>query len=93
MECEYVGHLCPLNNSFEFFLSSSKQIFELMGFSEEVSAENELTIQPPYTDTSTPEGRINKRKLLRAWVELSSWLADFYRLNGAYIFSLYTSVF
>lgn len=61
-----------------------------MGFSEEVSAENELTIQPPYTDASTPVGKVNKKKLLRAWVELSAWLADFHRRNGTCIYFPFT---
>lgn len=59
----------------------SKRIFELLGFMEEV-VDRDITLRPPVTDTATPAGKQNRRKLLRAWLEISSWLADFKRVNG-----------
>jgi len=56
-----------------------KRIFEIFGFTEEVS-DNSTTLRPPVTDLIT--GKANRRKLLRAWVEIGSWLSDFKRIHG-----------
>ena len=58
-----------------------KRIFDILGFVEETN-ERECTLRPPVTDNNTLQGRQNRRKLLRAWVEIHAWLADFKRLNG-----------
>ena len=58
-----------------------KRIFELLGFAEDV-ANPDVTLKPPSIDSSTSQGKLNRRKLLRAWVELSSWISDFKRVNG-----------
>lgn len=57
-----------------------KRIFEILGFVEE-TADRESTLRPPITD-NTPLGKQNRRKLLRAWVEIHAWLVDFKRLYG-----------
>jgi ubiquitin carboxyl-terminal hydrolase 25/28 len=57
-----------------------KRIFDILGFIEETN-ERECTLRPPITDNSFL-GKQNRRKLLRAWVEIHSWLADFKRLHG-----------
>jgi len=57
-----------------------KRIFDILGFVEE-TAERECTLRPPVTD-NTPLGKQNRRKLLRAWVEIHAWLVDFKRLHG-----------
>lgn len=36
-------------------------------------------LQPPDTDASTELGRLNRERLLRAWVELGATLVDFRR--------------
>lgn len=38
-----------------------------------------LMLNPPNTDSSTKEGRINREKLLRAWVEISAMVVDYRR--------------
>ena len=57
-----------------------KRIFDILGFVEE-NNDRECTLRPPVTD-NTLQGRQNRRKLLRAWVEINAWLADFKRLHG-----------
>jgi hypothetical protein len=52
-----------------------------LGFEEDV-ASADATLKPPSIDSSTPHGKQNRRKLLRAWVELGSWISDFKRVNG-----------
>jgi hypothetical protein len=59
---------------------SSKRVFEALGFTE---AQDSL--RPPATETSTPQGKINRRKLLRAWVEIGAWIVDFKRGRGGFI--------
>lgn len=44
--------------------------------------EHDNTLKPPVTDLTSPQGKQNRRKLLRAWLELSSWLTDFKRIHG-----------
>ena len=58
-----------------------KRIFDILGFVEE-NNDRECTLRPPVTDNNTLQGRQNRRKLLRAWVEINAWLADFKRLHG-----------
>lgn len=60
-----------------------KRIFETLGFREG----NDATLISPLTEG--PEGIVSRKKLLRAWVELSSWLADFRRQHGT-VFRDYT---
>ena len=55
---------------------------EVLGFTEEKMG-NERVLRPPSVDIATPVGRTSRRKLLRAWVELGAWLADFKRVHGA----------
>ncbi|TFK68265.1 cysteine proteinase [Pluteus cervinus] len=55
-----------------------KRIFELLGFIED-EQDGDLGIKPPLADLS-PLGRTNRKKLLRAWVEIGAWLADFRRI-------------
>jgi hypothetical protein len=45
-------------------------------------ANTDATLKPPSIDSSTPQGKQNRRKLLRAWIELGSWISDFKRVNG-----------
>ncbi|KZT22681.1 cysteine proteinase [Neolentinus lepideus HHB14362 ss-1] len=51
-----------------------QRIFEAMGF---VFNREEESINPPVTNPNTPEGRSNRSRLLRAWVELSVMLVDY----------------
>ncbi|KAF9011085.1 hypothetical protein BDQ17DRAFT_1345443 [Cyathus striatus] len=52
-----------------------KRVFDIIGFKEE-AGDTEPAIRPPITEPATPQGKINRRKLLRAWVEIGSYLAD-----------------
>lgn len=58
-----------------------KHIFESLGFVEEGPAQD-LTLRPPPIETTTPQGKKGRRRLLRVWVELSAWVSDFKRVNG-----------
>ena len=60
-----------------------KRIFGILGFTEETT-DRECTLKPPNTD-NTPLGKQNRRKFLRAWVEIQAWLADFRRLHGDHL--------
>ena len=48
-------------------------------------AERVSTLKPPVTDLTFPQGKQNRRKLLRAWLEIASWLVDFKRIHGNFI--------
>jgi len=50
-------------------------IFQVLGFSEE--GDNELLLCPPNVQQTDLIGKIMRRKLLRAWVELGAWLENF----------------
>ena len=39
-------------------------------------------LKAPQIDPSTPAGRLARSKLLRAWVELEAWVADYSRRFG-----------
>ncbi|KAH0591372.1 putative ubiquitin carboxyl-terminal hydrolase 2 [Termitomyces sp. J132] len=62
---------------------NTKRTLETLGFTEEVY-ENQPALRPPPTDIGSSIGRMNRRRLLRAWVEVSAWLADFRRLNASH---------
>jgi ubiquitin carboxyl-terminal hydrolase 25/28 len=51
---------------------------------EEIT-ERDSTLKPPVTDLTLPQGKQNRRKLLRAWLEIASWLTDFKRIHGDFI--------
>ncbi|KAG6863063.1 hypothetical protein C0993_000358, partial [Termitomyces sp. T159_Od127] len=59
---------------------NTKRTLETLGFIEEVY-ENQPALRPPPTDLVSSIGRMNRRRLLRAWVEVNAWLADFRRTN------------
>ena len=42
----------------------------------------DIALDPPNIDPSTPEGRLARSKLLRAWVELEAWVADYSKRFG-----------
>ncbi len=58
----------------------SKTLFASLGF-KLLSNEGEQLLDPPSLE-STPAGRRDRSKLLRAWVEMGAWLADFKRRNS-----------
>ncbi|KAI0652778.1 cysteine proteinase [Trametes meyenii] len=62
-----------------------QQVFEAIGFSlqdvpkTEDPSTTETSLQPPPIDPATPEGKASRIKLLRAWVEIGSWLAIYHK--------------
>ena len=61
---------------------NSERVFAELGFPlnsmhQDTSQTSELALQPPPIDPETEEGQASRKKLLRAWVELSAWLAIF----------------
>jgi hypothetical protein len=63
-------------------MERSKRIFEILGFTEAQDG-----LRAPTTDISSSQGRLNRRRLLRAWVELGSWIFDFKRAHGGFAHS------
>ncbi|KAK2461522.1 hypothetical protein APHAL10511_005985 [Amanita phalloides] len=59
-----------------------KRMFEILGFAEEMY-ENDIALRPPVADPSTLQGKQNRRKLLRAWVEIGAWVVDHRRKYAA----------
>ena len=64
-------------------MSVSKRIFDALGFKKEDNGDNSFGLRPPVADVATPEGRMQRRKLLRAWVEIGAWVVDFKRIHSA----------
>ncbi|PCH34482.1 hypothetical protein WOLCODRAFT_148527 [Wolfiporia cocos MD-104 SS10] len=56
---------------------TARQIFEAIGFKTGPSPENqnETVLLPPPIDPVTPEGRESRKKLLRAWAEITASLS------------------
>ncbi|KAK7464469.1 ubiquitin-specific protease ubp2 [Stygiomarasmius scandens] len=59
-----------------------QRVFEAIGFKLEAYDRGDSVLKPPFADLSTPTGKQNRGKLLRAWVETSAWLVDYTRVNG-----------
>ncbi|KAI9510784.1 hypothetical protein F5148DRAFT_509712 [Russula earlei] len=57
------------------------RIFESLGFETMniVGPVPDTALSPPDIDVASPAGRLARSKLLRAWVELSAWVADYSR--------------
>ncbi|TFK84094.1 cysteine proteinase [Polyporus arcularius HHB13444] len=51
--------------------------FPLEGLTQGTQKAGEFALSPPPIDADTPEGAASRKKLLRAWVELSAWLVIF----------------
>ncbi|KAG2022705.1 ubiquitin C-terminal hydrolase Ubp2 [Coprinopsis cinerea AmutBmut pab1-1] len=54
-----------------------KRIFEYLGFVEN-TANNDATLMSPNTEIA-----LNRKKLLRAWIELNAWLVDYRKQNSS----------
>jgi hypothetical protein len=67
-------------------LASSLRIFESLGFetTNVVGTVADVTLSAPDIDTNSPASRIARSKLLRGWVELSAWTADFSKRFGRF---------
>lgn len=59
----------------------SRRVFELLDFRIEAvgiapsTGPGEQALHPPSIDPASPEGKRTRAKLLRAWVEIGSWLS------------------
>ena len=52
------------------------KVFESLDFTvQPLSGDSEQALNPPPVDPTSPTGRRSRAKLLRAWVEISTWLA------------------
>ncbi|EIW87195.1 cysteine proteinase [Coniophora puteana RWD-64-598 SS2] len=58
-------------------------MFEAIGFvlkeTEGPGDTREMSLNPPTTDIETAEGRRNRARMLRFWVELGAWVADYHK--------------
>ena len=52
------------------------------------NGQGDKALHAPVLDSSTLEGPTNRAKLLRAWIELSAWLAGFTKRYGWSLFGL-----
>ena len=75
--CHFIDHFLP---SFPF---DSASVFEVLGFATGPGArdgkDDGLSLHPPDIDPSTIEGKRTRARLLRAWVEISSWTSTYYK--------------
>ena len=66
--------------------SRSERVFAALGFPldklKQGDGKEEDALQPPPIDPATAEGKASRTKLLRAWVELSAWLAIYEKANS-----------
>ncbi|KAM5538398.1 hypothetical protein V8D89_008000 [Ganoderma adspersum] len=62
-----------------------ERVFAALGFPldklSQGDGKEEDALRPPPIDPSTAEGKASRTKLLRAWVELSAWLAIYEKAN------------
>lgn len=49
------------------------------------NGQGELALHAPVLESSSSEGPANRGKLLRAWIEISAWLADFTKRYGLFL--------
>lgn len=61
--------------------STTQRLFQILGFSEDGG--NELLLSPPNVQQSHGIGKIMRRKLLRAWVEIGAWLENFRKRHSS----------
>lgn len=65
--------------AFLLMKEGSKRVFEALGFTEAQDG-----LRAPTTETTTSQGKVNRRRLLRAWVEVGAWVVDFKRTHGGF---------
>ena len=63
---------------------SSRKVFEALDFKLDTTpiastSPGETSLSPPSIDPNTPEGKNTRAKLLRAWVEISTWLQLYHK--------------
>lgn len=61
-----------------------KKVFDILGFTDDTFA-TESGLRPPLTDINLPQGKQNRAKLLRAWTEIGSWMANYERTHKSLI--------
>ncbi|TFY55421.1 hypothetical protein EVG20_g9326 [Dentipellis fragilis] len=73
-------HLPVTRKAFQVKLGWSptiQAIFAALGFNLVNPDTPDAALSPPYTNPDTLVGRRNRAKLLRAWVEISAWIAEY----------------
>jgi ubiquitin carboxyl-terminal hydrolase 25/28 len=66
-------------------LELREKVFQTLGFSSD-TFDTESGVRPPTTDVSLPQGKQNRARLLRAWAEIGSWVANYERIHGRSFF-------
>lgn len=71
-----------------FIYTISSSVFECLGFTpltgtHKDNKDDGISLHPPDTEPSSPEGKRNRARLLRAWVEIGSWLTIFYKARDS----------
>jgi len=64
-----------------------EEVFRCIGFHLDRmnNGQGELALHAPVLDNNNLEGPVNRAKLLRAWIEISAWLADFTKRHGLFL--------
>ena len=62
-------------------------MFRYIGFNLERmnNGQGEPALHAPVLDSNSPDGPTNRAKLLRAWIEISAWMADYMKRYGLFI--------
>ncbi|KAK7686516.1 hypothetical protein QCA50_010114 [Cerrena zonata] len=66
-------------------------VFESLGFVPQSGPNKDdvVSLHPPDTEPTTPEGKRNRARLLRAWIEISSWVSIFYKARDKEAYGKY----
>lgn len=65
-------------------VDSRQNVFESLGFVT-IGPKDDPLLSPPPIQTNTSHGKRNRKRLVRAWLELQSWLSNLVRQNGNYV--------
>ncbi|KAJ6520185.1 hypothetical protein C8R45DRAFT_808330 [Mycena sanguinolenta] len=58
-----------------------EKVFLALGFSSD-TFDTESGVRPPQTDVNQPQGKQNRARLMRAWAEIGSWVANYERIHS-----------
>jgi hypothetical protein len=97
MECNCVGNLPVIHPLEEFSLiprCPSSKIFQTIGFKLQTSdtPDDVLRLIPPVMSISTEEGRRNRARILRVWIEISAWVSLYTSSKGKSAINLDSSL-
>ncbi|KAF7336039.1 USP domain-containing protein [Mycena sanguinolenta] len=63
---------------------TTEKVFLSLGFSSH-TLDNETCLRPPQTDVNQPQGKQNRARLMRAWAEIGSWVANYKCIHSSLV--------